>query len=110
MVEPQPKYGWKGRMRMIGGVGCAWLQDIHIEAFESAFNQLYFLMKPYIMENYIFFHRNGSCYRQEADPVRPEIWPFLRNEIREVYLDCTELFLSCFGRSEAKTRNPLASA
>jgi AraC-like DNA-binding protein len=30
----------------------------------------------------------------------------LRNEIREVYLDCTELFLSCFGRSEAKTRNP----
>jgi transcriptional regulator GlxA family with amidase domain len=45
------------------------------------------------MKNYIFFHKDGRCRRQEADPSRPETLPFQRDEIRKVYLDCTEQFL-----------------
>ena len=47
------------------------------------------------MEDYIFFHQDGrTTCKATADPSRPETWPFPREEITKVYLDCTKLFLS----------------
>ena len=45
------------------------------------------------MEDYIFFHPDGGTCKATADPSRPETWPYLREEITKVYLDCTERFL-----------------
>jgi len=45
------------------------------------------------MENYVFFHRDGGYCRQDANPSRPETWPYAREEIANVYLNCTERFL-----------------
>jgi len=46
------------------------------------------------MRNYLFSSRNGEIREKEADPSRPETWPFPREEIGKVQLDCTELFLT----------------
>jgi len=46
------------------------------------------------MESYFFINRNGEFRIAEADPLLPETWPYTREEIREVHLDCTKLFLS----------------
>ena len=45
------------------------------------------------MENYVFFHRDGRNCKQDADPSRPDTWPYVREDITKVYLDCTERFL-----------------
>jgi len=47
------------------------------------------------MESYFFINRNGEFRIVEADPLLPETWPYKREEIREVHLDCTKLFLYC---------------
>ena len=49
------------------------------------------------MKMYYFFRQNGESCAVEADPSRPETWPYPREEIERVHLDCTELFLSCSG-------------
>lgn len=46
------------------------------------------------MRKYIFFHKSGGYCRTEAEFSRLETWPYRREEIKEVYLDCTGLFLS----------------
>ena len=48
------------------------------------------------MEKYIFFNLKGECCEKEADPSRPETLPFPREEIRDVFLKCTELFCRNF--------------
>lgn len=46
------------------------------------------------MKLYCFFRLNGEACTKEADPLRPETWPYPREEIEKVHLDCTDLFLS----------------
>ena len=45
------------------------------------------------MDRYMFFRRDGSYREQDADPSRPQTWPYTREEITKVCLDCTERFL-----------------
>jgi len=45
------------------------------------------------METYLFMNWNGDSCKTEADPLRPETLPYPRAEIKEVFLDCTKLFL-----------------
>jgi len=52
------------------------------------------------MGKYIFFNRRGESCTAEADPFRPETWPYLRDDIREVHTDCTKLFLTIRHESE----------
>jgi len=52
------------------------------------------------MEKYIFYNRKGESCTAEADPSRPETWPFLREDIREVHIDCTKRFLAIRHESE----------
>ena len=44
--------------------------------------------------DYVFCHRNGRLQRAKANPLRPESWPFKREEIAQVFADCTAQFLS----------------
>ena len=46
------------------------------------------------MGYYIFLNRYGERCEKEADPSRPETWPFAKEEIKDVYLNCTKLFLT----------------
>jgi len=46
------------------------------------------------MRNYLFFSRTGESREKEADPSRPETWPFDAKEIKKIFLDCTLLFLT----------------
>jgi len=46
------------------------------------------------MKKYFFFHLDGRSCTAEANPFRPETWPYLREEIGKVLFDCTEQFLS----------------
>ena len=45
------------------------------------------------MEKYLFFHRDGGYCKQAVDLSQPETWLYLREEITEVYSNCTERFL-----------------
>ena len=45
------------------------------------------------MPCFYFINQNGEACIAQADPSRPETWPCKREEIRQVWSDCTDMFL-----------------
>ena len=46
------------------------------------------------IQNYVFCHRNGELRMAKANPFKPETWPYKREEIMQVFAECTADFLS----------------
>ena len=59
-------------------------------------------METFSCQTYVFYDIEGQVCRAEANPLKPETFPFPKERIATVYQDCTYLFV---GNSECKN-NP----